>query len=121
MLKFIAERLSKIDYIRSAIEDQADLSAFRQRPTVRIIAGVSLIVISFIAGWPLISALGALAVYKNEPLIVVIGGPAAYILSNAIFLFGMYLSGYEYSKIFFRWAARVGVEKLMRTSKHRSA
>ena len=68
---------------------------------------------SYIIGWPAIGALGILAVYFNRPWLVAVGGPVMYGLSHLVFLLGMYLAGYNYTKIFLRWAARVSVEKWM--------
>jgi hypothetical protein len=112
----ILNRIAKSDYVRSALNDKADLSAFKERPTVRIILGVSAILFSYIISWPAIGALGALSVYLNKPLLVVIGGPLLYGFSHLVFIFGMYLAGAKYSKIFLRWATRIAAEKLLSKS-----
>ena len=112
----IIKRLFETEYVRSAIEDKADLSAFKEKPSIRVILGVSAICFSYIIGWPAISALGALAIYLNRPLLIAIGGPLVYGLSHLVFLLGMYLAGYNYTKIFLRWAARVAVEKWVKKS-----
>ena len=109
----IIKRIAETEYVRSAIADKADLSAFKEKPSIRVILGVSAICFSYVIGWPAISALGALAIYFNRPLLIAIGGPAVYGLSHLVFLLGMYLAGYNYTKIFLRWAARVAVEKWM--------
>jgi hypothetical protein len=109
----IIKRISETGYVRSAIKDKADLSAFKEKPSIRTILGVSAIGFSYIIGWPAISALGALAVYLNRPWLIVIGGPLLYGLSHLVFLLGMYLAGANYTKIFFRWATRMAVEKWM--------
>jgi hypothetical protein len=93
--------------------DRADLSAFKQRPTPRILLGVFAIGFSYVIGWPAIGALGALSVYWKAPLIVGIGGPVMYALSHLCFIAGMALAGAEFSMVFLRWAARVGVERLL--------
>ena len=103
----IIKRISETEYVRSAIEDKADLSAFKEKPSIRVILGVSAICFSYIIGWPAISALGALAIYLNRPWLIAIGGPLLYGLSHLVFLLGMYLAGYNYTKIFLRWATRV--------------
>jgi hypothetical protein len=108
----ILNRIADTDYVRSALNDKADLSAFKERPSVRIILGVSAILFSYIISWPAIGALGALSVYLNKPLLVVVGGPLLYGFSHLVFIFGMYLAGAKYSKIFLRWATRIAVEKL---------
>jgi hypothetical protein len=109
----IIKRISETKYVRSAIEEKADLSAFKEKPSIRVILGVSAICFSYVIGWPAISALGALAIYLNRPLLIAIGGPLVYGLSHLVFLLGMYLAGYDYTKIFLRWATRVAVEKWM--------
>ena len=109
----IIKRISETEYVRSAIEEKADLSAFKEKPSIRVILGVSAICFSYIIGWPAISVLGALAIYLNRPLLIVIGGPLLYGFSHLVFLLGMYLAGYNYTKIFLRWATRVAVEKWM--------
>ena len=107
------ERLAETDFVRKAVEERADLSAFREKPSFRVLLGVFAIGFSYVIGWPAISALGALAVYLQEPLWIAIGGPLLYGLSHLVFLFGMYLSGAKYSKIFLRWATRVALERFM--------
>ena len=101
------------DFVRQAIADQADLSAFNEKPSVLVISGIFVICLSFVLGWPAVAALGALAVQLDEPMIAVIGGPLTYGLSHLVFLFGMYLSGGKYSLIFFRWLTRIIMEKLL--------
>jgi hypothetical protein len=108
----IITRIAKTDYVRSAINDKADLSAFKEKPSIRIIMGVSAILFSYVIAWPAIGALGAVSVYLDKPLLVVIGGPILYGFSHLVFIFGMYLAGAKYSKIFLRWATRVAMEKL---------
>ncbi len=110
----ILKKISETNFVRSAIEQQADLSAFKEKPSFRVIAGISVIGFSYIIGWPAVSALGAMSVYFKEPLIVIIGGPLTYGLSHLAFIFGMYLAGAKYSMIFLRWATRVAIEKLMK-------
>jgi hypothetical protein len=109
----IIKQISETKYVRSAIADKADLSAFKGKPSIRTILGVSAIGFSYIIGLPAIGALGALAIYLNRPWLIAIGGPLVYAFSHLVFLLGMYLAGYNYTKIFLRWATRVAVEKWM--------
>lgn len=111
--KWVA-RLAATRFVSSALADNADLSAFRQKPSLRVILGVSAIIVSYIIAWPLITVLGVLSVYYQRPAIVLLGGPAAYGLSHLVFLLGMYLAGARYSWIFLRWLTRMAVLKLMR-------
>lgn len=113
MIRSFLIRVSRTRFVRSAIEERADLTSFKQRPTTRAVAGLALIGFSYILGWPMVGALGFLAVYLSKPLIGVIGGPLTYGLSHLVFLAGMYLAGATYTKAFLRWATRVIITKLM--------
>ena len=110
----LIKRIAETDYVRAAIADKADLNAFKQKPSVRTVLGISIIGFSYIIGWPAIGALGALSVYLSRPLWLAVGGPVLYGLSHLVFMAGMYLAGAKYTKIFLRWATRVLMEKLMR-------
>lgn len=112
-LKNLVHRLSRIGYVRAAIADRADLSAFRQRPDLKVIAGVSAIALSYVIGWPLIALLGIAAVHYGNAAIVAVGGPVAYGLSHLVFMLGMVLAGAKYSHIFLRWAVCQGMTRLM--------
>ena len=113
-MQSMVARLAARPYVQAAIAEEADLSAFREPPSLRIIAGVGCILLSYLVAWPLISLLGAVSIYLKQPLIVAIGGPLAYGLSHLVFLMGMWLSGAKYTAIFLRWATRVAVVKLQR-------
>ncbi len=108
----IRKRFVQSPFVQSAVAEQTDLSAFRERPTGRIIFGLFLIGFSYVIGWPAVSALGALSVYAQEPMILMIGGPVTYGLSHLVFIAGMYFAGVKYTKIFLKWAARMAAEKL---------
>ncbi|MEW6672171.1 MAG: hypothetical protein AB1427_10720 [Thermodesulfobacteriota bacterium] len=110
----IIKRIAETDYVRQAIADKADLTEFKQKPTIRILAGVAAIIVSYIICWPAIGVLGTLSIYYDRPLLVAVGGPLLYGLSHLVFLAGMYLAGEKYTKIFLRWATRVFMEKLLR-------
>jgi hypothetical protein len=109
--KFIL-RIVDIDFVRLSIEEQADLSEFKEKPSLQVIVGVLLIIISSLLGWPALAVSGVLALKLDEPLIAVIGGPLVYGLSYLIFMLGMYFSGAKYSVILFRWLTRISVEKM---------
>jgi hypothetical protein len=114
MISRIVTRIGNTPFVRNAIAEKADLTAFKQKPTARILLGVFLIGFSYIIGWPAVGALAGLAIYLQEPLVAIVGGPLTYGLSHLVFLAGMVLSGAKYSGIFLRWATRVVMEKLMR-------
>lgn len=107
--------VSRTHFYRNIIEKDVDLSQFRERPSKRIIAGLVLIIFSYIIGWPAVSAFAILAIYWREPLIAVIGGPAIYIFSHVVFWTGLYLAGAKYAEIFFQWLTRKFVERQLGT------
>lgn len=109
----IIQHLAQTAFVRTAIAEHADLSAFREKPTPMVLAGVFAIALSFVLGWPAVAALGLLAIKWQTPWIVVIGGPLTYGFSHLVFLLGMYLSGAVYSLIFCRWLARVTMERAL--------
>jgi len=113
MIRRSIHKIAATGFVRSAMDEQADLSAFKEKPSPRIIAGVFAIAFSFVIGWPAIAGLGILAVKLRQPLIVVVGGPVTYGLSHLVFLLGMYLAGAVYSLIFLRWITRITMEKLL--------
>lgn len=90
--KTIAKYLTEKKFIQKIMENPADLSEFKERPTARLIAGLILMVLSFIMGWPAVFALSFLAVWLQEPLIAVIGCPTTYGLSYVVFIAGAWLA-----------------------------
>lgn len=113
IIKKIANRAAKTGFASKAINDGADLSAFKEKPSARISSGIALIAISYIIGWPAIGLCGTLSFYWREPLIIVIGGPLLYILAHLILSVGVYFAGGKYTMVFLRWATRVTLEKLI--------
>ena len=109
----IGLQLARIKFVRTAIDQRADLSEFRKPPTIRIFLGMFLIAFSFLMCWPAISTLGGIALYFHRPWILIIFGPVLYFSSHLCFLGGMALSGEKYTRIFFKWLLRCGVEKLL--------
>ena len=100
-------------YVRSAIESQADLSQFKDKPTPIIFTGIFAMAFSYVIGWPVIAVLGFLSVKLDNPWLVAVGGPFAYGMSHLVFLLGMYLAGTYYSLIFMRWLTRITMEPLL--------
>ncbi len=112
--KWIAGRLAQTRMARRALEEKADLSAFREKPSLRLVLGVSLIGLSFLIAWPAITLCGIIAVAYDQPMVFVIGAPAFYATSWLVWALGMYLTGAEnakYGGILLRWALRRYVEK----------
>lgn len=113
MIKNWLQHLSQNRFVQKAVAEQADLAVFKQKPSSRTIWGLITIGISYTIGWPFIAILAALAVYLERPLLIAIGGPLLYGLSHLVFILGAYLAGADYAKAFFRWALRVGLERVL--------
>lgn len=105
------QRFRQSRFVQSAVEERADLSELRQRPTVRTWFGIFFMGFSYIIGWPAIALLGYVSVRIGKPWLVAVGGPLLYGLSHLVFLLGMVLAGTQYTRPFLRWAARSAVEK----------
>ena len=88
----ISRYLAGKKFIQKILENPADISEFKERPTPRLIAGLVLMVLSFILGWPAVVALSVIAVWMKEPLIFVIGGPTTYALSDVVFIIGAWIA-----------------------------
>nr|WP_321400452.1 hypothetical protein [uncultured Desulfobacter sp.] len=109
----LLNKICQTSFVRKAIEDKADLSAFREKPSVKVLAGVFAIAFSYVLGWPMVGLMGIISLKTGNPWFTVIGGPAFYGLSHLVFMAGMVLSGAEYSMIFLRWLTRVTMESLI--------
>ena len=109
----VLERISRTAYVQSAIADKADLSVFKAKPSLRTALGILALGISYVIAWPAIAVLGYIAISMDKAWLIAIGGPLLYGFSHLVFLLGMYLAGFDYSKVFLRWAIRVVVEKRM--------
>lgn len=113
IIKKAALSLARKKYCKTAIEDRADLSAIREKPTLPMMIGLILIGFSYIIGLPAVIALGILAVWVKKPLVAVVGGPLIYAISTIIFFIGVRLAGKKYFQVFFRWVVRVILEKIL--------
>ena len=90
--KKIAQYLAGKKYVKEMLDHPADLSEFKERPTPRLIIGLILMGLSYVIGWPAVAALSVLAVWLQEPMIAVIGGPTTYALSCVVFIVGAWLA-----------------------------
>ncbi|MCK5070129.1 MAG: hypothetical protein KAR01_06290 [Desulfocapsa sp.] len=111
-MKKLIQKITDTEFVSGAIEEKADLSAFKEKPSLQVLTGVFLIITGSLLGWPAVAVLGVLAIKFNEPLLAVVGGPLVYGFSYLVFGLGMYFSGAKFTVIFLRWLSRVTVEKL---------
>jgi len=113
IIKRTALHLARKKYCKTAIEDRADLSAIRKKPTLPMLVGLSLIAFSYVIGLPAVIAMGFIAVWVKKPLVAVIGGPLIYMISTIIFIIGIKLAGKKYFHVFSRWMVRLVLEKIL--------
>jgi hypothetical protein len=118
MIRKIAERLAKTNYVREALEDPAVISLrdIRFQYSSRIITGLILIGFSYLIGWPAVAAFGILAAYFEEPLILVIGGPTIYGISHVVFLVGAWLAGAQHARLLMRYATKSLFRKFLQNN-----
>ena len=108
----IFNRLMRLRFVREAVEEKADLASLHQKPTPRAWAGLVLIGLSYLLGWPAVGLLAVISYALHEPLVLAVGGPLIYGFSHLVFLAGSWLAGSRYARIFLRWASRRVVEKI---------
>jgi hypothetical protein len=112
MIRKIAQAMAKTNFAAKAMEENAGLNAIKEKRPTRLFGGMFLMVMSYIIGWPMIALFGVLAIYWNEPLMIIVGGPLLFGLAHVAFLAGLYLAGGKYIMPFIRWATRITLEKL---------
>ena len=113
--RFLALLLASTAYVKGAIEEQANLEAFKTRPSPRSLTGVGLTAFSFVLGWPMVGLFTMLAAYFQAPALL-LAGPASYGFSHLVLMFGMYLTGWgsiKYIDIVLRWSLRKAVERAL--------
>jgi SAM-dependent methyltransferase len=69
-------------------------AASPRRPwSPRRIAGVALLGVSFVLGWPAVALAGILALRWGQPAVVAVGGPVLLVIAHLVFSAGVYLAG----------------------------
>lgn len=113
ILKKIARYFVRKNFCRAAIDEHADLSAFKEKLTPSIVTGIILIAVSYALGLPTVVAFGAIAASMNKPLIGIIGGALIYGISTLMFIIGIKLAGTKYFVALTRWLTRIILEKIL--------
>ena len=90
---FLSGQILRTRWGREAARRGADPSLRCFRPNGKIYGGIAFMLASYVLGWPMVGFLGALSLWRSNPWIVAIGGPAAYGFSHLLFLLGLYLAG----------------------------
>jgi hypothetical protein len=115
MIRNIAARLAKTQFVRTALMEESDIGAIcRVKLTPRIIVGLILVGLSYALGWSAVAVFGFLAVYLGEPLLAVIGGPATYAVSHLMFFVGAWLAGAGYVRTITKYGTKMLFKKLLR-------
>ena len=113
--KFLARKLAASAYVRRAIEKEATLDALKTSPSPKFFFGVGLVLFSYVLGWPMVGLFSVLSAYFQAPVLLMLG-PAFYVFSHLVWMFGMYLAGRDcikYADILLSWSLRKAVEKAM--------
>ena len=113
IIKKTALYVARKNYCRTAIEERADLSTIREKPTLSMMVGLGLIAFSYLIGMPTVIALGVLAASMGKPLMGIIGGALIYTISTIMFIIGIRMAGKTYFQVFCRWGVRVVLEKIL--------
>ncbi len=111
--RFLGKILISNAYVRRAVEKEVTLDAFKTSPSSRFFFGVGLILFSYVLGWPMVGLFSVLSAYFQAPVLLMVG-PAFYVFSHLVWLFGMYLAGRDcikYADIILSWTLRKAVEK----------
>jgi hypothetical protein len=113
LLKKTAHYFARKEFCRKAIDEHADLSVFKKKPSFRIVIGLILIAFSYIIGLPAAIILSVFAVSQGNTMMAAVAAPLLYGLSWLIFMVGLYLAGPEYGKALGRFTARIILEKIL--------
>jgi hypothetical protein len=112
-LKKIAHYLARKNFCRTAIDEHADLSAFKEKLSRPMVAGLILMAFSYTIGLPTVLLFAAIAAAMHEPLIGIIGGALIYGISTLIFFVGLKMVGIKYFMVMNRWLTRIILEKIL--------
>lgn len=113
MLKKLARYFSRKNFCRTAIDEHADLSAFKDKLSWQIVTGLILMALSYTIGMPTVVAFSAIAASMNKPLIGIIGGALIYGISTLMFFVGVKMAGMKYFVALNRWLVRIILEKIL--------
>ncbi|HON58465.1 MAG TPA: hypothetical protein PLT45_02910 [Smithella sp.] len=114
VIKKVGLYFANKEFCRAALCDRADLkSIFRGKLSPSVVAGLVLIVISFIIGIPAMVVVGVASAWLKSPLMGLVGIPLVYGISWLMLMLGLYLAGSRYGMAFLRWATRVILEKII--------
>ena len=111
LLESVARRLARTGFGQRALTQPDRPAILKQRPTKRVYGGLALMALSALTGVPALAALTYLSVRMSKPMIIAVGGPAAFALVHIIFGLGVYLAGRNYAIEALLWVTRRFLEK----------
>jgi hypothetical protein len=97
VFKILFQRLSKSSSTLAAAIRRVNSTHFKRKPAPRVLWGVAVVAVSYLACWPVIGLLGLLSAYTDAPRVFTIGGPVAFAASQLLFILGAWLSGGRYA------------------------
>jgi len=113
IIKKTALYFARKEYCKAAINENADLSVFKEKLSATVIIGLILITVSYLLGIPAVFIVGGIAAWLKNPTFGVIGIPLIYGFSWLLLMLGLYLAGPKYGKALGRWTVRVILEKIL--------
>ena len=113
LIRKIARGIAETKFGIKAVNENAGLNVFKEKPSAKVLFGIFLMGMSYLIGWPMIGLFGALSLYWNESLMIIVGGPILFVVAHLAFVAGVYLAGGKYIMPFIRWATRVTLNKLI--------
>lgn len=113
LLKKAARYFAGKEFCRRAIDERADLSIFKKKPSVRVAVGLVLIAVSYVIGLPAAILVSVIAASRGDTMMAAIAAPLLYGISWLIFMIGVYLAGPEYGRALSRFLARIILEKIL--------
>jgi len=101
----LIHRLASTAYGRKALEEPVNLDCFKTTPSPKFLAGIGLVLFSYVLGWPMVGLFSILSAYYRAPFLL-IAGPVCYGISHLVFILGMVLAGQDclkYADIMLKW------------------
>ena len=110
MITFWKRKLAGTRWVQRALEKAAIEKDRKEKLTSRFFAGMAVLGLSYILGWPFVSVLGILAARQHRSEIFLIGAPVSYGVSTILLLLGAGLAGKDglryLRRLFHRLVAR---------------
>lgn len=107
----MASKLARTKFGQKALTQSDGLNILKQKPTLRVYGGLTLMALSYLTGLPTLAFLSYLSVKKGLPLLIAVGGPVVFGLAHILFGIGVYLAGQNYAKETLLWVTNRFLKK----------